>query len=158
MIDLGSRHHRRAFMLMELVGALLLVAVAMTMATGLLRSSFRLARAAKAPHPARLTTDRVLGTLRADVWNSYEIRAGDERTVVLRQPEAHSVIWRVLPDPGVLERTRLKAADVLWTDRWPLAEADLRFRRDGPYLVVVPATGGERTFFSQLALLRGQQP
>jgi len=160
-------HRQRGVTLLELLCILVLIVV-FVMVYGLtFRTTMRATREAHIGQEQHRIQARALRRLRADTWAAYEVRVGDEGTLLIRLNEERSIVWQVLEDENVgdattylVRRAAFKGRKKLDERTWPLREDRLLFTLDGGVLVVTregtslgPAR--ELRLYSQMAVFAG---
>ena len=120
-----TTRRRRAFMLIEMIGALILLTVFALIATRLFTWSMRVTQEAPLAQQQIHAFDSMLEALRADVWAAGQVRVGDEQSV-----SVGDVSWTVGDDGAVVQT----AGDE--SRAWPGVGERVRFEVDDAGVVV----------------------
>ncbi len=136
---------RRAFTLIELLAAMILLAVFALIAGRLFQATFRLAQTSTQTQEAMATFDVAVATMRRDVWSAQSVRAEGNALMI-----GESVAWKISGN----DLSRVEADR---TSHWPIP-SNATFRADGPAIVLaVPesktAQAGDVRMISQMQLL-----
>ncbi|MBI1372049.1 MAG: hypothetical protein GC159_04720 [Phycisphaera sp.] len=165
-----NRHARqRGYLLVELLGVVILAIAFLAISGLVLKTTLRVTRDAQVGQEQHRIEARVKKILRADAWAAYEIRVGDDATLLIRQNEERSVVWQVLdddppadggPPTHSIRRTSFDGRTKLDERTWPLQHDRMTFTLDGVVLVVTrdgASLGPERELrlYSQMAVFSG---
>jgi len=108
------------FTLLEVMVVVLIIAIALPLSGMVFKRMMDVSRGATKTEQLTAKLDRINDQLRADVWNSYDMAVGDERTLILRQAGEQTISWQTSADGRTLRRTvtqRGKAVSYqLWQD------------------------------------------
>ncbi len=168
--DFGFRvlsFHARGVAILEMIVTVAVLGVLLVAATRVARQSLEVSAMTRRAQVLEREIGPVKAAMQADVWNALEFQTPDAWTLIVRQAEARSVIWRVVDDVeagrGVqLERAVWSEGRMLAQLRWPVALGEIRLRRDGPMLLATftPGRGEPITeqWCSQLEILSGGAP
>jgi prepilin-type N-terminal cleavage/methylation domain-containing protein len=147
-----SRRDRTGFTMPEMLIALLLVGLVMTLAARLFQSTIRAGQSTAAARDAAGSLDAALAVLRADVWGaaSVDIAANSASATIHRQPD---VTWSIAD--STLTRRGNRLPPRIWT-----IPAGANFASDGADLVLRfprdrSQAGGEVRLVSQPRLIKG---
>ena len=119
------RRRRRAFMLLEMLAALILLTAFALVASRLFTWSMRVTQEAPLAEHQILAFDSMLEALRADVWSGADVRVPDEMHV-----EAGEVRWRVEREGAVVRSVGSESRT------WPGIGTRVRFETDGAGVIV----------------------
>jgi type II secretory pathway component PulJ len=126
---------RRGFALLELLALLVLVSAGLAISAVsfhmMLRASDHLARMQE----DLVNFDRITEQMRADVWGAYEVRLGNERTVVIRRLADRMISWTLSADGRELVRRESVGNKLESSRRWTVPPG-LAFASDGRGLTV----------------------
>ena len=120
---------RRAFVLLEMLIAIGLLAVAGLIWIQILRMAAQVSNDMNQQQPAEMRIDQVLWELRNDIWSASALELRDPRWLTLKLRDGRSIDWR---------------AHALWSRelsgeqprRWDPAVADLSFVVRGPVVLL----------------------
>jgi prepilin-type N-terminal cleavage/methylation domain-containing protein len=150
MIRRPSRHH--GFTIVEMIMAVIIVGVLMTLGAQLFQSVIRAGRSAADSHDAASSFDAAVAALRADIWGASDIAisAGDS-TVKLKGADGSAITWSIVEQ--TIERTQTGAPKRSWS-----IPANVRFLgyRPGLQLQIRPgknSPAGEIDLVSEVRLL-----
>jgi prepilin-type N-terminal cleavage/methylation domain-containing protein len=145
-----SRH--RGFTIAEMIMAVILVGVLMTLGAQLFQTVIRAGRSATDAHDAASSFDAAVAALRSDVWGASEIAldAGDS-TVTLKGADGSAITW------SIAEQTIQRTQSGVPTRKWPIP-ANVRFAAQRPGLRLQLRGGrnfpaGEIDLISEVRLL-----
>ncbi len=116
---------------------------------------------ARDTHNAAIAFDRFVRAVRKDVWNSYDLRAGDPHTIVIRHAHQHTVSWRYDPHTRAARRIESTPRQPDRISRYPNLPTGVRFSVDRADLLIALAPGRTRSaesirLVSQLRILKGR--
>jgi len=137
------RHCRaRGVMLVEVLMAISLLVIFMIVAARQFHTIIRLSQQTSEAEARLASYDSAIRVLRADAWGAADVSVDKAEAVTLRGTDGTSVVWRS-DEVGALIRAETTAKDAPpRTQAWPELGGRLRFRVEGPVLVVA---GDERT-------------
>jgi hypothetical protein len=159
--------HARGIALLEMLAVAAVLGVVIVASTQLVRQSLEVSAMNRRAVEMERQIEPVTAAMEADVWNALEFQTPDAWTLIVRQAEGRSVIWRVVENVEAGEGVQLERA--VWSEgrtitqlRWPVALGEIRLRRDGPMLLATftPRRGEPMTqqWCSQLEILTGGTP
>lgn len=124
---------RRGVMLWDMLIALGLIAVFLTVTTKILLATMRIPYRANQLETLAARFDGVVGQLRRDAWNSTALAAvgqGGKSVRIERGGGEAPVTWAI-DDGGTISRTEKE------TQRWADVAKGMTFQVDGPVLILV---------------------
>jgi type II secretory pathway pseudopilin PulG len=123
------RRRRRAFTLVHILFALMLLGAFAVVATKVFRLSVLSSQSAAVSQERDLRREQALHALRQDVWQSQSIEAIEPAKLRLSAPDG-PIEWRTTGDEGDLIRVKGKET-LKWT------ELHLRFARQGRAILII---------------------
>jgi type II secretory pathway pseudopilin PulG len=147
--------HRRAdsaFMLVELMFVLGLLAVVALVATQIFLFNMRTSTQLSQQHQAQAQFDQATAQLRRDVWGASSLESQTAQVLNVKLADGREVTWHA---GKALERTSNSQSR-----RWDALDADIAFEVRGPTVAIAVEPhksdpGGKLTLVSQAMLLQG---
>jgi prepilin-type N-terminal cleavage/methylation domain-containing protein len=130
----STRLRPRAFTLMEMLMALSLLTLFLSVATQIFHSSFKLMESATASDTQAARFDHALAALRRDVWESQRQTVSDHE-LSLEFPDKRRIVWTASEDEG-LSRTEQSAGTTDDERHWPQLTS-MNFESAGPTVTLV---------------------
>jgi Tfp pilus assembly protein PilX len=154
------RHRRnRGILLFEILIVLALLAVFLIVSARLFTSMIRLSRQASDAEDRMARFDSAVRMLRSDAWGAAEmsVDAGEALTL---STDGGRIEWRS-DEPSALTRIMTASDGTTRQQRWPELGGRLRFRVEGPVLIVAgderSGRAGEMHLTSQVQLAGAQR-
>jgi prepilin-type N-terminal cleavage/methylation domain-containing protein len=153
MTPVVTGHLRRGFTMLEILMALIIVGLSLTIAGELFESTMRASQSAAESHNAASSLETAVAVLRNDVWGASAIDVAAAQGVTLKLAGGRSVTWTIAPD-GILTRMESDVPPRKWTlppgASLAAEEAELILRLRASKF----SAGGEVRMSSQVLLLR----
>jgi prepilin-type N-terminal cleavage/methylation domain-containing protein len=153
----------RAFTLIEVLTALVLLAAFSLLAMRFLVSAMSMIKGAQQTHEATVRFDAATAALRADVWNGQRMTLSEGKRLTVVQDRGRTVEWRI-DDQGTIHRVEREAGampGVSASREWKELGRGVSFEVDSPALVVrssgAAAPAGEVRMVSQVQVAGGAQ-
>jgi len=125
---------RPGFTLVEMLTVLVLVGVFTLAAMGLFRSTMGIIAGRADQQRSARRLDQAMRIMRADAWNSYEMRIADADTALMRIGAQRSVIWTRRDDQ--LQRGVYHGEKTVEETTWEIGGQSLHFE-GSPGMVIV---------------------
>lgn len=148
------RPRARGFVLVELLIAIGLLVVFMIIAARLFTAMIRLSQQSAEAETRVARIDSAIRMLRADAWGATEMSVDPGGTLTIGDAQ-NSVVWHS-DEAGAMSRTEKIGGSSPRAQAWPELGGQLRFRVEGPVLVVAgderSGRAGELRLVSQVRL------
>jgi len=101
-----DRARRGGYLLLEMIAVVTIISIFLALAGPLYRDLVASTRDGGRAVNELASFDRMIGQLRADVWNSGSMELDSDRRLILRQTARVTVTWQLKTEDGMVERTR----------------------------------------------------
>ena len=156
----ASRYRLHAYLLVELMGYIGMLAVATLIGTELFRATLRIWRDVPGQQAREASLDGALRRLRMDVWNATSIDLTNDHEFKVVTPDGSAVRWEwSSKSSGLMRSESTEAAATAWTN----LGGSITFATRGPLLAVGVRDGAgdapqEVVLASQIGILMEGRP
>ena len=153
---------RSAFSLVSVLGALAIIGIVIAISGPLVRTILVTSSHVKQAADGLSGVGQFTPQLRKDVWNARQLTAGNPNTLIIRQADGRTVVWRIADDGLSVERLSWKGESLQAQRQWSCS-GRLSFGVEAVHTLSLRSSGdasqpgGRRVFVSQLILARAMQ-